>query len=142
MQDAPNKKAPPKKWSKWVTIITLVLVAGFAAMAYSLLPEPYSQDFSVIGKGQGVVVLVHDHNVVQSMENMGAMNKTRHAYDGKVRFLVADKFTPEGGGFADTYGVKSVAVMFFAPTGEQLAVLYEQQTPESLRANVSKYFKL
>jgi hypothetical protein len=136
------KKPVPKKWSIWVTVITLALVAGFAAMAYSLLPEPYQQDFSLIGKGQAVVVLVHDHNVVQSMETMGAMNKTRHGYDGKITFLVADKFTPEGGGFADTYGVKSVAVMFFAPSGEQLAVVYEQQTPEMLRANLNKYFHL
>ncbi|MBI3903239.1 MAG: hypothetical protein HY306_09940 [Nitrosomonadales bacterium] len=132
--------APAAKRRLWPKLLTLALILGFAAIAAKLLPRGYSQDFSVIGKGSNVMVLVHDHNTVGSMETMNAMHKTRDDYDSRVEFLVADRLTPEGEKFMLAYGINSVALVFFSPNGEKLNVIYEQQNEALLRKNLNAVF--
>lgn len=125
---------------RWPTLVIAAWVVGFIALAVSLLPRGYSQDFSVIGKGGNVMVLVHDHNVVQSMDTMNAMNEVRDEYAGRVKFLVADKYVAEGAQFAQTYGVGSIGLVFFAPNGEVIRILDTTQDAESLRKNLNRAF--
>lgn len=134
----PTDPPAPRRW--WPTLLIVALIAGFIAVAVSLLPRGYSQDFSLIGKGGNVLVLVHDHNVVQSMDAMNAMNDVREEYEGRVTFLVADKYTPEGTKFIETYGVSPVSLVFFAPSGEKLQALYSPQDAASLRKNLNLAF--
>jgi len=134
---ATPKSKPRRLWPK---LLILILIVGFIAGAIALLPRGYSQDLSLIGKGSNVVVLVHDHNKVASLETMNAMNTLRGDYEGKVNFLVADLFTPRGRKFAETHGIESTALVFFAPNGEKLGVFHGQQDAELLRKNLSKEF--
>ena len=127
-----------RRW--WPTLAIAAFVIGFIALAVALLPRGYSQDFSIIGKGGNVMVLVHDHNVVQSMDTMNAMNEVRDEYAGRVKFLVADKYVAEGAQFAQTYGVGSIGLVFFAPNGEVIRILDTTQDAESLRKNLNRAF--
>lgn len=124
----------------WITLLVISLILLFIGAAITLLPRGYEQDLSLIGKGHNVIVLVHDHNTVSSLETMNAMNALRDEYEGRVKFLVADIFTPEGKRFADAHGIESTGLVFFAPNGEKLGIAYGQQDVELLRKNLSKEF--
>ena len=141
----PNKPtatvAPPTpKRSLWPKLLTAVVLLGFAAIAVLLLPRPFSQDISQIGKGGNIVVLFSDPFAVASQENMDAMNGLRKEYDGRVTFIVADRNVAQGEKFAALYGVDSVALIFFAPNGEKINTIYVKQDKESLRKNINKEF--
>ncbi len=127
---------------RWWPFVIVLLIAAFIALAVSLLPRGYSQDFSVIGKGSNVMVLVHDHDVVQSMDTMNAMNEIRDEYEGRVKFLVADRYVPEGAQFAQAHGVGRIGIIFFAPDGDTIHILDTTQDTESLRKNLDQAFNL
>lgn len=132
--------AAPNARRLWPKLLILALILGFAAIATLLLPRGFSDDLSLIGKGGNIVVLVHNHDTTNSMELMITMNKLRDEYDGRVKFLVADKFAPEGIKFVETYAIDSVALVFFAPDGARLDTLYTQQDENSLRHNLNQIF--
>jgi len=141
----PNKPtatvAPPApKRPLWPKLLTAAVLLGIAAIVVSLLPRPFSQDISQIGKVGNIVVLFHDPSSVASQENMDAMNALRNEYDGRVTFIVADKNIGQGGKFSELYGVNSTALVFFAPNGEKINTLYSKQDKESLRKNINRGF--
>lgn len=138
----PSQPTPERTSSLWPKLLTIVLVAGVIAILIAILPSGYSRDLSVIGKGSNVVVQVHDHNRVSSIELMEAVSTIRDEYEGHITFLVADVYTPEGKQFKTTYGIDTAALVFFAPNGEQLAVLYGQQDAEELRKALQQAFRL
>jgi UDP-N-acetylenolpyruvoylglucosamine reductase len=141
-QQPPEKPAAKTNTRRWGPLVIALLIAAFIALAVSLLPRGYSQDFSIIGKGSNVVVLVHDHNVVQSMDTMSAMNEVRDEYEGRVKFLVADRYVAEGARFAQAHGVSSIGLIFFAPDGSVIHILDTAQDAESLRKNINKAYNL
>jgi len=124
----------------WPKLLILALIVGFIAIAASLLPRGFSDDFTQIGKGGNIVVLVHNHDTSNSMELMNTMNKLRDEYEGRVQFLVADKYAPEGMKFVETYAIDAVALVFFAPDGKRLETLYTQQDEASLRNSLDQVF--
>ncbi len=141
----PNKPtattAPPvPKRPLWPKLLTAVVLLGIAAIVVSLLPRPFSQDISQIGKGGNIVVLFHDPSSVASQENMDAMNRLRDEYDGRVTFIVADKNVEQGKKFTELYSVDSVALVLFAPNGEKINTFYNQLDIESLRKNINRGF--
>jgi len=137
-----NNAAGPEARTRplWPKLLILALILGFAALAATLLPRGFSDDFTQIGKGGNIVVLVHNHDTSNSMELMNTMNKLRDEYEGRVKFLVADKYSPEGIKFVETYGIDQVALVFFAPDGKRLETLYTQQDEPSLRNNLNRVF--
>ena len=139
---SPEKSTAKPNTRRWLPLAIALLVAGFIALAVSLLPSGYSQDFSLIGKGGNVMVLVHDHNVVQSMATMDAMNAVRDENEGRVKFLVADRYVVEGAQFAQAHGMRSVGLIFFAPSGDTIHITDTTQDAESLRKNINKAFNL
>ena len=141
----PNKPtatvAPPTpKRPSWPKLLTAVVLLGIAAIAVLLLPRPFSQDISLIGKGGNIVVLFHDPFLVTSQENMDTMNTLRDEYDGRVTFIVADKNVAQGEKFTELYGVDSVALVFFAPDGKKINTFYVKQNKESLRKTINREF--
>lgn len=126
----------------WPKLLTIVVLLGVAATFIALLPRGFSQDFSLIGKGDNIVVMVHNPQLVDSAKNMDAISQTlREEYKGRVTFLVADLLTAQGGEFIKTYEINNAtALVFFAPNGEKLNVLYGPQTMESLRKNLDSEF--
>lgn len=133
---------PSAKRPLWPKLLTVAILLGVAVTFIWLLPKGFSQDFSLIGKGENIVVMVHNPQLVDSGNNMSAISRTlRDEYKGRVTFLVADLFTPQGGEFIKTYGIEnSTALAFFAPSGEKIKVLYGQQNVESLRKNIDNAF--
>ena len=131
-----NKKSP--LWGKLLTILVLVVV-GVAAV--SLLPKGYSQDISVIGKGERVVVLYHDPFTVDSQQNMDMANEIRDKYEGRVKFVVADGNVEQGKKFTELYGVSRTAFVFFEANGEQVNILYGRHEPDALVKLINQTFK-
>ncbi len=124
----------------WPKLLTAVALLGVAVIVVWLLPRPYSQDISLIGKGDNIVVLFHDSFSVASQENMDAMSVLRDEYNGRVTFIVADKNVEQGKKFTELYGVDSMALIFFAPNGEKIDTFYSKQDKELLRKNINKGF--
>lgn len=132
-----NKKKPTPLWSKLLTVGGLL---GVAVFAVSLLPRGYSEDISLIGKGDKVMVLFQVPFTVDGQEAVDAMNALRSEYDGRVKFILADQKVEQGKKFAELYGVNSTAFVFFAPDGQKIHTLYSGQTAAVLRDNINKAF--
>ena len=140
----PNpEKSPRKKRLIWPTLFTIVVLLGVAGIFLASLPRGFSQDFSLIGKGGNVVVLVHDLHSVASANNMDRVSSTlRKEYDGRVTFLVADPGAPQGKAFVDTYAIddKTTAVVFFAPDGKLIGMAYGEQELVLFRTRINQAF--
>ncbi len=137
---AATSTPPAPKRPLWPKLLTVVVLLGIVAIAVSLLPRGFSEDTSLIGKGSNIVVLFYDPFTTVSMDNMYAMDALRGEYDGRVKFIVADKNVPQGVEFTRLYGVNSSALVFFAPNGEKISIFYNPQNAESLRENINKAF--
>lgn len=124
----------------WPKLLTAIVLLGFGALAVVLLPRGYSQDISLIGKGDNIVVLFHEPFFVNSQENIDTVNAVRDEYEGRVKFIVADKNVEQGKKFTELYGVDSTALVFFAPAGEKIHISYNRQDEESLRKNINEVF--
>ena len=137
-----NNTAPSVKKSPLIKIIVALLMLGLLWLAVSNLPRGYSRDLTQIGKGKNVVVQVHDHNLVGSIDLMEALNKVRPEYAASVEFMVADLLTPEGQAFATKHNASSVTLIFFAPDGTQRGAIQGAQDPNSLRNSLNQAFNL
>lgn len=128
----------------WTKVLTAVVLVGVTVIFIWLLPKGFSQDFSLIGKGDNIVVMVHHPQLVDSGNNMSAVSRTfRDEYKGRVTFLVADLFTAEGQQFIKTHNIEDTTAMaFFMPSGENIKVLYGPQSEEVLRKTIDDSFHL
>jgi hypothetical protein len=97
-------------------------------------------DLSKIGKGQDVVVLVHDHSVANSYELMRTLDHVRADYHRHVDFLVADLGTSVGQKFATEQGVEPASLVLFAADGSRLLTIYGLKSPEHLRLTFDRTF--
>lgn len=132
-----TKNKPTPLWSKLLTVGVLL---GVAVFAVSLLPRGYSQDISLIGKGDRIVVLFQEPFTVDGQTNVDTMNALRDEYDGRVKFVLADKKVEQGKKFGEKYDVNSTAFVFFAPTGEKISVLYGSHNADALRKNINQIY--
>ena len=137
-----TKTAPPPKKSLLIKVIIALAMLGVLWLAVSNLPRGYSRDLTQIGKGKNVVVQVHDHNLVGSIDLMETLNKVRPEYAASVEFVVADLLTPEGQAFATKHNANSVTLIFFAPDGTQRGAIQGAQDPSSLRNSLNQAFNL
>lgn len=137
-----NNTAPPVKKSPIGKVIIAIFILGMLWLVVANLPRGYSRDLSQIGKGKNVVVQVHDHNLVGSIDLMESLNTLRPEYAGSVEFVVADLLTPEGRAFASTHNVSAVTLVFFAPDGTQRGTVQGVQELSSLRNSLNEAFNL
>ena len=96
----------------------------------------------MIGKGHNIVVMVHHPQLVDSGNNMSVVSRVlRDEYNGRVVFLVADLFTPQGQEFIKAHGIEnSTALAFFAPNGDKIKVIYGEQSEDALRQKINSSF--
>lgn len=130
--------------SIWPKLFTLAVLVGVAGIFIALLPRGFSQDFSLIGKGSNIVVLVHDLNSVASANNMDIVSGTlREEYDNRVTFLVADGHSPQGKAFLENYNIeeRTTAVIFFAPDGTALSIAYGELDVATMRKKINQAFR-
>ncbi len=137
---AATSTTPKSKRALWPKLLTAVVLLGVAAIAVFFLPRGFSQDISLIGKGNNIVVLFKDLFTVTGQENMDAMSAIRDEYEGRVTFIVADANVAQGQKFTELYGVDSDALVFFAPDGNRIKTFYVTQDKESLRKNINREF--
>ena len=136
-----NSPAPAKK-SPMMLLIVIALIMGVLWLGISNLPRGYSRDLSQIGKGKNIAVLVHDQNLMLSVELMETLNKVRPEFENSVEFVVADLTTPEAQAFATTRNVNSATLVFFAPDGTQRGTLSGMQNLEAIRNSLNQAFGL
>lgn len=137
-----KESALPQKKSPIFAIAVTLLIVGTLWLGISNLPSGYSRDLSKIGQGKNVAVLVHDHNLMSSVELMEALNNVRPDYAASVEFIVADLTTPEAQAFATTHDVSSATLLFFAPDGTERGTLKGMQDPATLRNSLNQAFAL
>ncbi len=134
--------APSAKKSPVVKVLSVVFILGMLWLVIANLPRGYSRDLTQIGKGKNVVVQVHDHNLVGSIDLMESLNAVRPEYAASVEFVVADLLTPEGRAFATTQNVSAVTLVFFAPDGTPLGGVKGEQDLKELRSSLNQAFNL
>ncbi|MBI3775019.1 MAG: hypothetical protein HY273_05605 [Gammaproteobacteria bacterium] len=137
-----NNNPSSVKKSLLIKLIVTALLLGLLWLAVSNLPRGYSRDLSLIGKGKNVVVQVHDHNLVGSIDLMESLNKVRPEYAANVEFVIADLLTPEGKSFAASHNASSVTLLFFAPDGSERGAVKGVQDPAALRNSLGQAFNL
>lgn len=137
-----TKTVSPAKKSPLIKVIIALTMLGVLWLAVANLPRGYSRDLTQIGKGRNVVVQVHDHNLVGSIDLMETLNKVRPEYADAVEFVVADLLTPEGQAFATSHDASSVTLVFFAPDGTQRGSIKGAQDVNALRNSLNQAFNL
>lgn len=137
-----NTFATPKKSRVTTNVLIAVFMAGIIGLGIWNLPRGYSADLSQIGKGKNVVVLVHDHNLVNSTHLMESLSKVRSEYNGIIEFVVADLDLAEGQAFAKKHKVAPTTLLFFTPDGTDLGNVQGVQAPDALRNILNTAFKL
>lgn len=137
-----NNTVPPVKKSPVGKVIIAIFILGMLWLVVANLPRGYSRDLSLIGQGKNVLVQVHDHNLVGSIDLMESLNTLRPEYAKSVEFVVADLLTPEGRAFAATHNVSAVTLVFFAPDGTQRGAVQGTQDLDALRNSLNEAFNL
>ncbi|MCP1728019.1 thioredoxin-like negative regulator of GroEL [Natronospira proteinivora] len=100
-------------------ILAALILLGWLLL--SMLPMGFSTDLSVIGTGEPAVVLVHDHNYVESVDLMDQLGQVRDRHPDAMHYLVADLNTPRGERFAEQYDVDAVTLVLFDRHGNTVA---------------------
>lgn len=121
-------------------LVILALVAAVVVGGYFLLPSGFSSDLDRIGQGRPAVVIVHDHNYVESVELMENLDAVRGPYEPEVDFLVADLNHPDGAAFADRHEVSAVTLLVFDGQGERIGMRTGRARAPELRAWLEQRF--
>jgi hypothetical protein len=122
-----------------ITVITVLLVGGALVLS---LPRGLSTDLTRIGQGKPALVMIHDHNFVESLNLMQSVNAVRGDYDGALVFLVADPNTPQGRGFMEAQGMDAVALVLFDAGGRRIAHHYGAMSPAAVEAWLNRNLAL
>lgn len=111
-------------------IVIMLLV--FAGLAWQLLPRGFETDLSLVGTGQRALVLVHDHQRVDSVELMEGLSALRERHPDLALFMVADLNAPRGQRFADNYDLGPATLVLFDRHGTPVARLRGAQSVSDL----------
>lgn len=138
----PNNTAAPRKKSHLTTAIMVAFSLAVLGLVFWNLPRGYSADLSQIGKGKNIMVMVHDHYLVDSTRLMENLDKLRADYAGVVEFVVADVQVAEGQAFAKTHSAGATTLLFFSPDGTPLGSVQGMQEVDTLRSTLNQVFRL
>lgn len=137
--DTATTRRNKPRLNKVLMFVFVLVVLGTVVWG---LPRGYSTDLTQIGRGQNIVVLVHDHNLVSSTQLMENLNPLRTSYAGVVEFVVADLQIQAGQAFAKTHNAEATTLLFFAPDGAPLFVVQGAQETAALKAVLNRVFQL
>lgn len=137
-----NTAATRRKKSPLVKVLVIVSILVFLGIVVWNLPRGYSTELTQIGRGKNIVVLVHDHNLVNSTQQMENLNPLRANYAGTVEFMVADLQLATGQAFARTHNAEATTLLFFAPDGTALKKVQGVQESAALRDALNRVFQL
>lgn len=106
----------------------LIMLLVFAGLAWQLLPSGFETDLSRIGTGQQALVLVHDHQRVDSVELMESLSGLRERHPDLALYMVADLNTPRGQRFAENHDLEPATLVLFDRRGSPVARLRGAQS--------------
>lgn len=135
----PMPRPSKRLWSGWYTAMLIVAGLVFAVVS---LPKGYSDDLSVIGKGQRVVVVIHDSKKFQSVDFLSLMNSLRDEHQGRIIFCVADIKDKKGAAFAKEQQVTPPSLLLFAEDGARLGNIRASRSPEVVNDAIKRMFQL
>lgn len=121
-----------KKLLSVLSVFLLIILAAWGLLR--MLPPGFSTDLDQVGAGEAAVVLIHDHNYVESVELMEALDGVRRQHPEAMHYLVADLNTPRGARFADLYQVSAVTLIFFDRHGNRVSTLTGRRGSEEIEA--------
>ena len=137
-----NNAAAPRKKSHLTTVIMIAFSLAVLGMVFWNLPRGYSADLTQIGKGKNIVVMVHDHYLVDSTRLMENLDKLRADYTGAGDFVVADMQIAQGQAFAKEHNVSATTLLFFSPDGTSVGSTQGMQSVDTLRNTLNQIFRL
>jgi len=117
-------------------LITAAIVALLVVMWHQL-PRPYSTDLSQIGQGTPALVLAHDDHLVNSDQQMAAMDNVREGLERHAILLVANMREARGANFARAHDADAATVLIFSAEGELLARIRGPVDGATLRQHVA-----
>ena len=135
----PDLKPKKRFWSGGYT--ALLIVAGLI-FAIAALPKNYSNDLSVIGAGQKVVVIIHDRKKFQSVDFLSHMNVLRDKYNVRIIFCVADIKDEDGAAFAKAQAVTPPSLLLFAADGTPLGTIKASRSAEVIEEAIKRIFQI
>jgi len=130
-----TQRSQSRTWSGWYTALLLFIGIAFII---AMVPRSYNSEFSHIGQGQRVAVLIHDSKKFPSVFFMSLMNGIRADYEGRVEFLVADIGEKQGQAFAEKYQLTPPTLLLFDSVGERQGEIGMTHS----QANLSKAINL
>lgn len=134
----PTPRPNRRLWSGWYTAI---LISAGLIFAVIELPEGYSDDLAVIGKGKPVIVVIHDSKKFPSVEFLSLINGIRDEYQERALFCVADVKDKKGAAFAKAQQVTPPSLLLFAADGARLGVVRASRSPETVRDAIKQLFQ-
>lgn len=134
----PNRQTGSVR-SSLITVGTIIILL---VIAFTLLPEGYNTDLSLIGKGGNVAVLAHSKDSVQSLNLMNLVSKVRGDYRNKINFLLVDVNSPEGRTFMQKQQQIQTGLLLFAPDGKRVGIIRGINSENALRKALDNYFML
>ena len=117
-----------------VVAVTLLALVGTGFVVLKLTPTPMSGDLSQIGHGGPAIVLAYENFSPSGGEALARLKAVRPDYESRVRFIVADLGTPEGGQFGRRYGLQDSEAVLLDGTGKPVALL--ERTESALRVQL------
>ena len=97
---------------------TIVVIAAFILVVFTVLPDPIDTDLEKIGNGQKSVVFVYDPNLAVSNQQATEMNEARGIIGDQANFLLVRAGDPTTDGFKNEYQARSADLLFFNGDGE------------------------
>jgi len=110
--------------------------------AWYMLPQGYSTDTTLIGKGKPTVVLIYDPENMASDALMDSFNQVRGEFKGEVEFIIVDVNAPGGRQFANANAVATASALFFSHRGDRVAIIYSPQAAAVLKKMIRQSFGL
>ncbi len=125
-----------------IFVIGLLIIFGFAILAWKLLPSAFSTDLDRVGQGKPAIVLIYDMENGSSLDLMKGYNAIRHDYEHWVDFFVADVESPKGAAFIRVHKAVPGSAIYYSGDGEKLMVMYGSQDEEVLVNSIKNTFGL
>ena len=139
-QNKDSKKNIKIKKGRWlIPIISILTIAIFSYLWYEGTNDV--NDLSLIGKGENVIVQVHDPGWGSCRELKRVVNSLKPEYSGKIRFIETNLNSREGQWFAEYHNVSRVTLVFFKSDGTKISSLSGELDANNLRNVFNRVFK-
>ena len=124
-----------------VTTASLVALVGLGYLLTTVAWQPIGNDFSVIGKGKPVLVLVYENYSPAGGDALNLLSRVKNDYDLRLDFVVADLGVPEGREFANRHQMVNGQAMFIKQDSQPLWIRSIPADELALRSHLDSSLK-